>query len=161
MSHWLILFSIRVNLFILMKSPVEIKVKKKIQITDEQLYPVISQDLEDLTAYTSESPEFTSVFSGVRVTRSLVLCVFCRSLFILFLLAIVLSVLLSFFFWPLCCLSFDLRILITPLVSSNSSSYIFLIHWLTFVRFPYIVRISNFNPLLWNHRDNMDQICLR
>jgi hypothetical protein len=28
---------------------------------------------------------------------------------------------LSFFFWPLCCLSFfDLRILITPLVSSNS-----------------------------------------
>jgi hypothetical protein len=28
----------------------------------------------------------------------------------------------SFFFWPLCCLSFfDLRILITPLVSSNSS----------------------------------------
>ena len=75
-----------------MKSPVEIKVKKKIQITDEQLYPVISQDLEDLTAYT-ESPEFTSVFSGVRVTRSLVLCVFCRSLFILFLLAIVLSVL--------------------------------------------------------------------
>ena len=76
-----------------MKSPVEIKVKKKIQITDEQLYPVISQDLEDLTAYTSESPEFTSVFSGVRVTRSLVLCVFCRSLFILFLLAIVLSVL--------------------------------------------------------------------
>ena len=29
---------------------------------------------------------------------------------------------LSFFFWPLCCLSFDLRILIIPLVSSNSSS---------------------------------------
>ena len=29
---------------------------------------------------------------------------------------------LSFFFWPLCCLFFfDLRILITPLVSSNSS----------------------------------------
>jgi hypothetical protein len=45
-------------------------------------------------------------------------------------LAIVLSVLLSFghcgvcpsVFWPLCCLSFfDLRIMITPLVSSNSS----------------------------------------
>jgi general stress protein CsbA len=32
-----------------------------------------------------------------------------------------LIVLLSFFFWPLCCLFFfDLRILITPLVSSNS-----------------------------------------
>jgi hypothetical protein len=37
---------------------------------------------------------------------------FCRSLFVL----------LYFFFWPLCCLSFfDIRILITPLVSSNSS----------------------------------------
>jgi hypothetical protein len=29
---------------------------------------------------------------------------------------------LYFFFWPLCCLFFfDIRILITPLVSSNSS----------------------------------------
>ena len=37
---------------------------------------------------------------------------FCRSLFVL----------LSFFFWSLCCLFFfDIRILITPLVSSNSS----------------------------------------
>jgi hypothetical protein len=44
-------------------------------------------------------------FSGVCVTRSIVFCVvFCRLLFVLFLLA------------------FDLRILITPLVSSNSSS---------------------------------------
>ena len=51
-------------------------------------------------------------FSGVHVIRSLVFyVVFCRSLFVL----------LFFFFWPLCCLSFfDLRILITPLVSSNS-----------------------------------------
>ena len=40
------------------------------------------------------------------------LCMFCRSLFVL----------LSFFFWPLCCLSFfDLWILITPLVSCSSS----------------------------------------
>jgi hypothetical protein len=32
---------------------------------------------------------------------------------------------LSFFFWPLCCLLFlDLRILITPLVSSNSSYFL-------------------------------------
>ena len=45
----------------------------------------------------------------------LVLCVvFCRSLFVL------LSV---FFATVLCCLSFDLRSLITPLVSSNSSAY--------------------------------------
>jgi len=55
-------------------------------------------------------PKEATVFSGV---RSLVLCVmFCRSSFVL----------LSFFFCPLCCLSFfDLRILITPLVYSNSS----------------------------------------
>jgi hypothetical protein len=53
-------------------------------------------------------------YDGVRVVRSLVFCaVFCRSLFVL----------LFCFFWPLCCLSiFDLqRILITTLVSSNSS----------------------------------------
>jgi hypothetical protein len=55
----------------------------------------------------------TPVFRGFHVTRSLVLCVmFCKSLFILW----------SFFFWPLSCLFFfDLRILITSLVSSNSS----------------------------------------
>jgi hypothetical protein len=51
------------------------------------------------------------VFSGVCVTQSLFLCVmFCRSLFVL----------LSLFSWSLCCLSFfDLRTLITPLVSSR------------------------------------------
>jgi hypothetical protein len=49
------------------------------------------------------------VFSWVRVTRSLVVfLMFCRSLFVLVLLAI-------------CCLFFFyLRILITPLLSSNS-----------------------------------------
>ena len=51
---------------------------------------------------------------------------FCRSLFVLFPLAIVLSVLWLMdsdnpfgIFWPLCCLSFDIWILITPLVSSG------------------------------------------
>ena len=44
--------------------------------------------------------------SGVRVTPSLVLYVCFVDRY--------------FFFWPLCCLFFDLRILITPLVSSNS-----------------------------------------
>jgi hypothetical protein len=40
------------------------------------------------------------------------ICMFSKSLFVL----------LCFFFWPLCCLFFfDLRLLITPLVSSNSS----------------------------------------
>ena len=55
----------------------------------------------------------TPLFSGVRVARSLVFCVvFCRSLFVP----------LSLVFLPLCCLSvFELRILITHLVSSNSS----------------------------------------
>jgi hypothetical protein len=54
--------------------------------------------------------EFITVFSRVCVTRSLVLSVcFVDRCF-------------SFFFSPLCCLSFfDLQILITPLVSSNSS----------------------------------------
>ena len=47
-------------------------------------------------------PEHTRFFSGVRVSF---MCMFCRSLFVI----------LSFFFWPLCCLSFDLRILITSL----------------------------------------------
>ena len=39
---------------------------------------------------------------------------FCRSLFVL----------LSFFVWPLCCLFLDIRILITPLISSDCSSVI-------------------------------------
>ena len=40
------------------------------------------------------------------------ICIFCRPLFVL----------LFIFFWPLCCLFFfSIRILITPLVSSNSS----------------------------------------
>jgi hypothetical protein len=62
------------------------------------------------TAYPSGAPKFTPGFSGVRVTRSLVLhvCFVDRCL--------------HFFFWPLYCLSFfDLRILITPLVSSSFS----------------------------------------
>jgi hypothetical protein len=56
--------------------------------------------------------EFIPLFSGVRVTRSLVLC------------ACFVDRFLSFcpFFWPKCYLSvFDLWIPITPLVSSNSS----------------------------------------
>jgi hypothetical protein len=67
---------------------------------------LVEQELSTLPEQLSLSP----VFSGVRVTRSLVLCVMlCRSLFVL----------LSSFFWPLCCLY--LRILITSLVSPNSS----------------------------------------
>ena len=63
---------------------------------------------------------------------------YCRSLsfllVVLFLLTIVLSILLRYMdsdypfgiFWPLCCLFFfDIRILITPLVSSSSSCIYF------------------------------------
>jgi hypothetical protein len=65
------------------------------------------------TANISGALEFIPGFSGVRVAWSLVFCVeFWIWLFVL----------LSFFFWPLCCFPFfDIRILINPLVSSNSS----------------------------------------
>jgi hypothetical protein len=89
---------------------------------------VREQGLLTLPEHLSSSP----LFSGVRVTRSFI-CMFCRSLFVL----------LYFFFWPLCCLFFfDIRILITPLVSSNSSIDIvllwynnLLISWLYFAIF--------------------------
>jgi hypothetical protein len=61
------------------------------------------------TAYPFGASVFTSGFSGVRVNRSLVLCVFFVDRYLSF-------------FWPLCCLFFfDLWILVTSLVSSNSS----------------------------------------
>jgi hypothetical protein len=61
------------------------------------------------TAYPSKAPEFSPGFQRVRVTQSLAFfVVICRSL--------------SFYFWPLCSLSFfNLWILITALLSSNSS----------------------------------------
>ena len=69
--------------------------------------------------FTHSFRQFTPGFSGVRVTRSLDLCV-CyvnRCLFVC----------LYVFFWPLCCLFFfDIRILINLLVSSNSSSTLIL-----------------------------------
>jgi hypothetical protein len=64
------------------------------------------------TAYPSGEPEFTPGFSGVRVTRSLVLCVCFIDRCLSF---------CTFSFWSLCCLSFDLQILITLLIASNSS----------------------------------------
>ena len=74
-----------------------------------QWVSLVKQELLTLPKYLSSLP----VFSEVRVTRSLVLCVMCyRSLFVL----------LFFFFCLLCCLFVDLRILVTTLVSSNSSS---------------------------------------
>ena len=67
--------------------------------------PLVEQHLLTFVA-----PEFTPSFSGVRVSRSLVLCV------------CFVDRCLSFFFWLLFCLFFDIRILITPSVSSNSSN---------------------------------------
>ena len=76
----------------------------------------MEQELLTLPEHLSSPPGF----SGFRGTLSWVLCIlFCRSLFVL----------LSFFCWPLCYLSFfvvwilitDYWLLITPLVSSNSS----------------------------------------
>ena len=61
------------------------------------------------TSYPSGAPEFTSGFKwGSCYPIFSFMCMFCRSFFVLFLLAIV----LPFFY---------LQILITPLVSSNSS----------------------------------------
>jgi hypothetical protein len=68
--------------------------------------PLVEQELLTFPVHLSLPP----VLNGVRVTRSLVVCV------------CFVDRCLSFFFWPLCCLFFfDIRILITPLVSSNSS----------------------------------------
>ena len=64
------------------------------------------------TAYPSGAHEFTPGFKwGSCYSIFSYMCMFCRSLFVL----------LYFFFWPLCCLSYDIQILIAPLVSSNSS----------------------------------------
>ena len=61
---------------------------------------------------TRDDPRSSSpVFSRIRVARSVVFCSVCRSLFVL----------LSFFVKPLYCLSFDLRLLIAPVVSTNFS----------------------------------------
>ena len=67
----------------------------------------LEQELHTLPEHLISHP----IFSGVRVTRSLVLCVCLVDRW------------LSFcpFFLPLSCLSFDLWILITSLTSSNSS----------------------------------------
>jgi hypothetical protein len=70
---------------------------------------LVEQELPTLLEHLSSLPDFREV----HVAWSLVFCVmFCRSLFVL----------MSFIFWPLCCLSFfDLQIMITPLASSSSS----------------------------------------
>ena len=70
------------------------------------------QQVEQELLTLPEHPSSPAVFSWVCVTLSVVLRVmFCRLLFVL----------LSFFFWPLYCLSFfDWRILMTPLGENNT-----------------------------------------
>jgi hypothetical protein len=87
----------------------------------------VEQELLTLPEPLSSHP----VFGGVRVARFLVFCVmFCRSLFV-------------FFVWPLSCLSvFDLRILITPLVSSIFSYHTFRstnAHAITLIKRRYLI----------------------
>jgi len=67
--------------------------------------PLVEQEQLTLPEHLSSSLDF----SGIRVTQSLALCI------------CFVDRCLSFFLWPLCCLSFfDLLSLITPLVSSYS-----------------------------------------
>ena len=68
--------------------------------------PLVEQELPTLPEHLSSSPAFGSCNSIFGF-----MCMFCRSLFVF----------LYFFLWPSCCLFFfDLRILIIPLLSSNS-----------------------------------------
>jgi hypothetical protein len=72
---------------------------------------LVEQELSTFLEHNS-SPSVSSGGSSYLIFSFM--CLFCRSFFVL----------LYVFFWPLCCLFFiDLRILITPLVSSNYS------HW--------------------------------
>ena len=70
----------------------------------------VTREEQELLTF-PEHMRSSSVFSGVRVIGSFAFCViFCRSLFVLFLLTIV------------CLAYFNSRIKITPMVSSNLSS---------------------------------------
>jgi len=70
--------------------------------------PLVEQELLTLPEHLSSPPFLV----GLCYSIYSFMCMFCRSLFVL----------LYLFIWLLCCLFFfDIRILITPLVSSNSS----------------------------------------
>jgi hypothetical protein len=71
---------------------------------------LVKQELLTLPEHLSSPLVFSGVHSSCYSIFSF-MCMFCRSFFVL----------LYFFCWPLCCLFFNKRILITLLVSSNSS----------------------------------------
>jgi hypothetical protein len=112
--------------------------------------PLVEQELLTLPEHLSSPP----VFSGVRVTRSLVLyvCFVDRCLSFC-----------TFSFGQLCCLFvFDIRILIVPLVSSNSSS-MYIIYLYTYWGWIYIIQISlyNFWSYEWAVVDACTHLCLK
>jgi hypothetical protein len=80
-------------------------------VSSSSSYKMLNTVVDDISQalFKLYSKMSISVISGVRITRSLVLCV------------CLVDRCLYFFFWSLCCLFFDIRILITSLVSSNSS----------------------------------------
>jgi len=83
------------------------------------------------------------------------MCMFCRSLFVP----------LYFFFWPLCCLYmffFDIRIMVTHLVSSNSSCFVDSIDGYTFSLTCFVIRYSmgfadGFLPI--SDQKSVSQVC--
>ena len=81
---------------------------QNLETTLTRRVPIVKEELFTLP----EHPSSPAVFSGVCATRSSFMCMFCRSLFVL----------LYFFFCPLCCLSFDVRILISSISSKSSSN---------------------------------------
>jgi len=96
------------------------------RLSKYQFRPFLARDFSSDCNYLNEiitsgadtdypsGPELIPVFSGVRVVQSLVFCQ----------LYVIVCAGLSFFFWSLYCLSvFELRLLLTPLVFSNSSYY--------------------------------------
>ena len=85
------------------------------------------------TYYASGAPEFTlGYWWGSRCSIFSFLCMCCKSLFVL----------LYFFLWPLCCLSFYyLRILITPLVSYGHCVVYHSIIYVFWLPFWYLVAI--------------------
>ena len=73
---------------------------------------ITTEELEQELVTLAEHVGVPPVLVGYCYSIFSFMCMFCRWLFVL----------LYFFFWPLCCMFlFDIRILNTPLISSNSS----------------------------------------
>ena len=79
----------------------------ELQLHDSMRCVIYNPVIQDICHLSS-----SLVFSGVRVAQTLVSCVLQ-----------IIALFVSFFLWPLCCLSFNLQFLIIILVSSNFSFY--------------------------------------